>query len=329
MFIDEKTVLLKAGDGGSGCISFRREKHIPKGGPDGGDGGQGGDIICECDYNMSDLTPYHFKNHYTAQNGEHGKGNNKYGSHGSDCILKIPGGTIVYDIETGRQIAELLNHGQRITLLKGGKGGLGNVHFKSATNQTPRKSTSGEKTKAQEFKLVLKVIADLGLVGFPNAGKSSLTNIITKAHPKTGAYPFTTKHLNVGVIEYPEHFDRLTLADIPGLIKGASENRGLGHNFLKHIERCRLLAIIIDMAGVDTRDPVEDYRVLLNELELYNPALIKKKRLVITNKMDVIDALENLENFKKVHDVKITPISCLKKEGIDTLKKEILTLVRS
>ncbi|PWU05162.1 MAG: GTPase Obg, partial [Verrucomicrobia bacterium] len=211
MFVDEKVVTLKAGNGGDGCASFRREKFIPKGGPNGGDGGDGGDIVLECDTNITDLTVYHFKSNWAAGNAEAGKGNQKYGANGKDCVLKLPAGTIVYDIETERPVAELVEHGQRIVLIKGGKGGLGNVHFKSSTNRAPRQFTHGVQVPEQKFKFVLKVIADIGLVGYPNAGKSSLTNLITKAHPKTAPYPFTTKNPIIGVIEYPETYERLRL----------------------------------------------------------------------------------------------------------------------
>lgn len=324
MFVDEKIVLLKAGNGGDGCASFRREKYIPKGGPNGGDGGKGGDIILECDTNISDLTQYHFKSHWNAKNGESGKSNQKHGSNGENCLLKLPAGTIIYDLETGAVVAELTENKQKIVLIEGGKGGLGNIHFKSSTNRAPREFTPGEKIEAREFKFVLKTIADIGLVGYPNAGKSSLTNLITKAQPKTGAYPFTTKSPIIGIIEYPDLYKRLKLADIPGLIEGASENRGLGHRFLRHIERCRILLIIIDMAGYDGRDPLKDYESLKNELNLYDPKLLEKNIIVAANKMDLPEAKDNLKRFKKKYKTKILPISCLNEEGIDDLKSYLL-----
>lgn len=324
MFVDEKIVTLKAGNGGDGCASFRREKFIPKGGPNGGDGGRGGHIILECDTNISDLTAYHFKSNWNAKNGEAGKGNQKHGSDGESCVLKLPAGTIVYDVDTEEVVAELTEHKQQVILLKGGKGGLGNVHFKSSINRAPRDFTPGVEVPAQEFKFVLKVIADIGLVGYPNAGKSSLTDLITKAHPKTGAYPFTTKSPIIGIIEYPELYKRLRLADIPGLIEGASQNKGLGHQFLRHIERCRLLLIIIDMAGYDTRDPLADYESLRNELRLYDPRLLEKEIIVAANKMDLPEAKDNLKRFKKKYKTKIFPISCLSEEGIDDLKENLL-----
>lgn len=324
MFVDEKIVNLKAGNGGDGCVSFRREKFLPKGGPNGGDGGSGGDVILECDENIQDLTPYHFQTEWRAQNGQPGQGSDKSGLSGKPLILKMPAGTVIFDAESDIKVAELLEHGQRITLLKGGKGGLGNIHFKSSTNRAPRQKTPGEITQQHSFRLVLKVIADVGLVGFPNAGKSSLVNLITNARPKTAPYPFTTKNPMVGIIDYPEYYATARIADIPGLIQGASENKGLGHQFLKHIERCRMLLIIMDMAGVDTRDPLQDYEVLLKELESFNPDLIKKDRIVLANKMDLPDAVKNLKRFeKKYPKLGIFPISCLEKQGIDPLKEYI------
>lgn len=329
MFVDEKIVSFKAGNGGDGCMSFRREKYIPKGGPNGGDGGKGGDIILECDTNLSDLTPYHYQPIRKAGNAGSGEGCLRAGLNGEDCVLKMPAGTIVIDPETGRKVCELTEHGQRITLLKGGKGGLGNNHFKTATNQAPRDFTEGEKREPQEFKLILKTIADIGLVGYPNAGKSTLTGLFTNANPKAAPYPFTTKSPNIAIIEYPETYERLTLADIPGLIKGASENKGLGHRFLRHIERCNLLVLILDMAGVDGRNPSEDYESLLEELELYNPELLTKERLVVANKMDLEEASENLVEFKKHFSVSICPISCLNSVGLDILKQDLLKHVKS
>lgn len=329
MFVDEVIVTLKAGNGGDGCMSFRREKYIPKGGPNGGDGGVGGDVILECDTNVDDLTDYLFKKHYKAQNGSAGMGSDKQGPNGEDLVLKMPAGTVVIDIETGRKVLELLEHGERVVLLKGGQGGLGNPHFKSSTNQAPRETTPGQKTEEKQFKLDLKVIADFGLVGFPNAGKSSLVNALTNSRRKTAAYPFTTKNPMIGVIEYPEVFDVVRIADIPGLIKGASENRGLGHRFLKHIERCRLLAYIIDMSGIDGRDPLEDYAVLQSELKAFNPQLLEREHFVIGNKIDLEESAENIRRFEKKYKTKIIPISCLENKGIDELKSKIYDLSKA
>jgi GTPase len=223
----------------------------------------------------------------------------------------------------------VMQDGQVIVLAKGGNGGWGNTHFKSSTNRTPRRANSGLPGDAGTFQLVLKSIAEVGLVGFPNAGKSSLTNLITRARPKTAAYPFTTLHPQIGIIEYPEKHERVTLADIPGLIEGAHENKGLGHRFLRHIERCHLLLLIVDMAGVDGRDPADDYQHLLRELELYDPALLAKPRLVAANKMDEAVATKFLRKFRRLNKVELVPISCLTEEGIPQLKEKVLRRVRA
>ncbi len=328
MFVDEAQVYLKAGDGGRGCMSFRREKFEPLGGPNGGNGGRGGDVILIGDENVGDLTEYKFVPHAKAGKGEHGRGSDQHGAAGKNKVLKVPLGTIVYGAETGNPVAELLFHGHEVVLLKGGEGGMGNTSFKSSTNQAPRQTTPGTPGGEGDFRFVLKTIADLGLVGFPNAGKSSLIGLITNAHPKTAAYPFTTLQPSVGVIEYPEEYRRLFLADIPGLIQGASENRGLGHRFLRHIERCTVLILIIDMAGVDGREPWEDYAQLLQELALYDEALVRKPSLVVANKMDEPTAVDNMKRFRKKHrDLLLYPVSCLTEEGIPELKKAMLAEV--
>lgn len=322
MFVDEVTVQLKAGDGGDGCMSFRRAKYEPNGGPNGGNGGKGGDMVLLGDENTADLTDYKFVPHARAENGENGRGSDQHGAGGKDKVLRIPLGTIVIDEETGEPIGELTEHGQRLVLLKGGRGGVGNRVFKSSVNQAPRQTTAGKKGGEGRYRLVLKTIADLGLVGFPNAGKSSLTGLITAKKPKVGHYAFTTLEPHVGVINFPEHYQRLTLADIPGLIKGAHENRGLGHRFLRHIERCRQLLFLLDMAGEDGRDPLDDFKQLLEELGHYDPTLLDKPRLVLGNKIDEPVAVENIKRFKKrFRKEKLIPISCLSEEGIAELKE--------
>jgi len=327
MFIDEVIVSVKAGDGGRGCVSFRREKFEPFGGPSGGDGGRGGDVILQADPNVADLVDYRFQPNHSAQGGEPGRGSDQHGHAGKDCVLRVPPGTIVTDAESGKVVAELLGD-ERVVLCKGGNGGWGNIHFKSSTNRAPRRANDGQPGEAGTYKLVLKTIADVGLVGYPNAGKSSLTNLITRARPRMAPYPFTTLHPQVGVIEYPEIFERIFMADIPGLIAGASENRGLGHRFLRHIERCKVLLLILDMAGTDQRDPADDYESLLNELRLYDPVLLDKPRMVAANKMDVEEAAENLANFRKRFDVEVLPVSCHSEEGIPELKQRLLDEVR-
>ncbi|MDR2396923.1 MAG: GTPase ObgE [Puniceicoccales bacterium] len=325
MFVDEVEVFLKAGDGGNGCRSFRREKFIPKGGPDGGDGGKGGDIILECSPHVNDLRDYRYKPHTRAENGQSGRGSDCYGRQGADYILKMPPGTVILNACTQRIVTEILSIGQRIVLLKGGKGGLGNIHFKSSTNQAPIQTTPGKPGEEGRFKLVLKTIADLGLIGFPNAGKSSLIGQLTKAQPKVANYPFTTLHPSVGVLT-EEGGRHLYLADIPGLIEGASQGKGLGYRFLRHIERCQSLLFVIDMAGVDTRKPWLDYKKLCRELKNYGEHLVKKPRFVIANKMDLSEAIENLNVFKsKIQDVPILPISCYSGSGLKELRTYLFT----
>ncbi|MDB6115281.1 MAG: obg [Lacunisphaera sp.] len=329
MFIDEVTIKARAGDGGRGCVSFRREKYEPWGGPNGGDGGKGGDVMLLGDDDQNNLIDFKFKPHWTGERGEHGQGKDCNGREGKPAILRVPLGTVAYQRETGEVIVEILADGEQFVLCKGGKGGFGNTKFKSSVNRSPRKTGPGEPGETGEFRLELKSIADVGLVGFPNAGKSSLTNLITNARPKTAAYPFTTLHPQIGIIDYVEEYDRVIMADVPGLIAGAADGKGLGHRFLKHLERCKLLLLILDMAGTDTRDPRDDYKQLLKELELYSPALLEKPRLVAANKLDEPVAVENLKKFKKRYaKVELVPISCLSEEGIPKLKKELLKRVR-
>ena len=329
MFIDEATVILKAGDGGKGSAGFRREKFIPYGGPDGGDGGKGGDVYALGDENVSDLEKYSFTPNLSAGDGGNGMGRQKTGASGADAYLRVPPGTVVYNEENGAVVAEVLRHNEKILLLRGGQGGLGNLHFKSSTNRAPRQFTYGTEGEFGQFRLVLKSIADAGMVGYPNAGKSSLVSLITRANPKIGAYPFTTLHVNIGTLEYPEHYEKLKLADIPGLIDGASDNKGLGHNFLRNIERCKVLVIMIDMAGTDGRKPADDYKNLLKELSLYSEDLLKKPMIVAANKMDEDAAVKNLKSFKRKYPkLDIIPISCLSEEGIADLKNEIYDICK-
>lgn len=327
MFYDEVKVSISAGKGGDGCFSFRRAKYEPKGGPDGGNGGRGGNVYIVGDHNKADLTDYYFKPIWKAENGEPGRGSNQHGAGGDDLEMRLPVGTILVDRETDEPVAEVVEDGQRVLILEGGEGGKGNTMFKSSTNQAPREFTLGKPGDGGNFKLIIKTIADVGLIGFPNAGKSTLLNMTTNAHPKTGAYPFTTMFPTVGVLEYPELYERITLADIPGLIEGASENRGLGHRFLKHIERCKVLLVMIDMQGTDGREPIKDLRVLLNELKLYKPGLVRKPILIGANKMDEPDALENLKSFRKKIKEPIYPISCVSDEGFPELKQALLDAV--
>lgn len=332
MFVDECVIKAHAGDGGRGCISFRREKYEPWGGPNGGDGGRGGDIVLIGDVNTNNLVDFKYKQHWKGERGEHGQGKDCHGREGRPAILKLPLGTVVTDEATGQVVAEITAEDQKIVLCKGGNGGWGNTHFKTSTVRAPRRANPGQLGESGVYRLVLKSIADIGLVGYPNAGKSSLTGSITKARPRTAAYPFTTLHPQIGVIYYPDHLPeprRLTLADIPGLIDGASENRGLGHRFLRHIERCSLLVILIDMAGCDGRDPRDDYTHLLRELELHDPALLAKPRLVAANKMDLPEARAHLAKFRRRHKVAIVEISCVSGKGLERLKSELRRRIAS
>ncbi|MCC5023549.1 MAG: GTPase ObgE [Candidatus Synoicihabitans palmerolidicus] len=329
MFIDECVIKAEAGDGGRGCISFRREKFEPFGGPNGGDGGKGGDVILVGDNNTNNLIDYKYKPHWKGQRGEHGMGKDCNGREGKHAMLRVPLGTVITDETTGQVVAAVIDHDQQIILCKGGNGGFGNTHFKSSLNRAPRRANPGEEGHEGVYRLVLKSIADAGLVGFPNAGKSTLTTRITHARPRTAAYPFTTLHPQIGVIDYPEDYQRLVLADVPGLIEGASDNRGLGHRFLRHIERCAVLMFIIDMAAVDGRDPRQDYAMLLKELEAYDATLMTKPRLVIANKMDLPEAQPWLTKFKRKHKVEVVPISCELGEGLDHLKSVLRDRVRA
>lgn len=331
MFVDECIIKVQAGDGGRGCISFRREKFEPWGGPNGGDGGRGGDVVLIGDDDTNNLIDYRYRPHWKAAPGGHGRGKDCNGREGRSVLLKLPLGTVVINGETGQTVAEVIEDGQRIVLCKGGNGGWGNTRFKSSTNRAPRHANPGQPGERGVYRLILKSIADVGLVGFPNAGKSSLLTRLTKARPKIAPYPFTTLQPQIGVIEYtadPRAAHRLQIADIPGLIGGASENRGLGHRFLRHIERCRLLLLLLDMAGGEGRDPRDDYATLLRELELYDPALLKKPRLVVANKMDLAGAAANLAKFRRRHRLKIVGVSCVTGTGLPGLKEELLKRMR-
>ncbi len=303
-------------------------KFIPKGGPDGGNGGKGGDVVLVCDRNEGDLQAYRWQPHRRARNGAPGQGRQCAGPDGGDLILPVPPGTQVLEEGTNRLVAELTEHGERVVLLAGGKGGLGNMNFKSSVNQAPRRTTPGYPGEEGKFRIVLKTIADIGLVGYPNAGKSTLTNLLTAARPKMAPYPFTTLHVNVGVIDYTDRFDRIVMADIPGLIEGAHENRGLGHQFLRHVERCSLLVFIIDMAGSENREPWDDHRILERELRLYSPILAAKPRIIVANKMDLPEAAAKLKKFQERVKDMVIPISCYSQAGIQEFRDKLLAAVK-
>lgn len=329
MFIDEVEVKLRAGDGGNGCASFRREKFIPKGGPDGGDGGDGGNVVLEADFNSSDLRQYYFKPHWEAERGGNGRSSACTGRRGRDCVLKVPPGTVVINSLTGETVMELLEAGETRILLAGGSGGWGNIHFKSSINQAPRQFKEGTPGQHGVFRFILKSIADIGLVGYPNAGKSTLITALTAARPKTANYPFTTLNPVIGVLEPEQPGDpRVQLADIPGLIEGAHDNRGLGHRFLRHIERCQALVILIDLTGQDDRPPWEDYQNLLKELDFYGQGLADKPKIVVVNKIDEAAAVENLEPFRQATGVEPLAVSCLLGDGLPELRKTLFTFAR-
>ena len=330
MFYDETKVFLKAGNGGDGCMSFLRQKYMPKGGPNGGNGGHGGNLLLQADENVSDLRSYHFKKHWKAKNGEPGRGSDQNGKGGAACILKVPMGTEVRSLETQEIVCELLEHEQEFLLLEGGKGGRGNATFKSSINQTPRQFTEGKPGMEGDFVFTLKTIADIGLVGFPNAGKSTLLNIMSNASPKIDSYPFTTLVPTVGVIDYPDEFRTLTMADVPGLIEGAAENRGLGHRFLRHVERCKLLLFLLDMASTDGRDPVDDFEHLQKELHDYHPKLSHKPFVVVGNKNDEELAKQNMLKFKKKFpDLEPLFISAILEDGLEELRHQLLKKLSS
>ena len=373
MFIDHIRIFATAGDGGNGCVSFRRESFVPKGGPDGGDGGRGGSVILEADVHSDNLTPFFYDPNVKAKSGQQGGGKQCSGKAAPDKIVKVPVGTIAYRLPgeeppdvldpsleygtnstfidfskspesekyespmTGKSISinpdelemvvDLTEPGQRFVLCQGGKGGIGNVHFKSSRNRVPTQFTEGEEGGRGYFYLELRKIADAGLVGYPNAGKSTLLTRVSHAHPKVAPYPFTTLTPHIGVVELPG-YRRITIADIPGLIEGAHENVGLGHDFLRHIVRCKLLVFVLDMAGSEGREPLADLQTLRKELDLYDPRLSERAWLVVANKMDLPEAKEKLKAFKRRYKkVEIFPVSADRGEGLEALKLRIGELV--
>jgi GTPase len=331
MFVDRIKVFAQGGNGGRGSVSFRREKFVPKGGPDGGDGGRGGDVILRAERHVDNLANLFYEPIIKAKNGTHGKGKKMAGRAAANKIVKVPVGTMVYlasgderdELHGSQPAVDLVRDGEEFVLCRGGAGGKGNVHFKSSRNRAPRQYTEGEEGEQGYFLLELRTIADAGLVGYPNAGKSTLLRKLSAARPKVAAYPFTTLHPVVGVMELPG-YRHATIADIPGLIEGAHRGIGLGHEFLRHITRCPLLIFVIDVAGSEGRSPVEDLQNLRKEIDLYDPMLSSRPWLIVANKMDLPNANENLETLReKFSKTSIVPISAANGEGIDMLKEAL------
>ncbi len=315
MFVDRAQIKVKGGDGGDGCCSFRREKYVPKGGPNGGDGGDGGSVYLVADEGEQSLVDLVYNRHFQAERGMHGKGKDMYGRKGRDLLIRIPVGTVVRDSETGEIIADLDAKGSKLLIAAGGKGGKGNKHFLSNANKAPRQHEPGAPGEEREIDLELKVIADVGLVGYPNAGKSTFLTAVSSATPKIAPYPFTTLHPIVGVHEFPD-LQKITVADIPGLIEGAHKNVGLGHEFLRHIERTKVLIYVLDVPGTEGRNPADDFRALQNELDLYMKGLSKRKAVVAANKMDLPGAQQRLRKLRReLKGYRIIPVSALEKRN--------------
>lgn len=324
-YVDKAKIIIKSGDGGDGSVSFHREKYVAKGGPDGGNGGRGGSVVFAADDNMSTLLDFKYQRHFFAQNGEGGSARLSSGKGGADIVIKVPVGTLVRDLSTGRIVADLNAPDKKRTVLHGGRGGKGNAHFATPTRQTPRFSQPGQKTLEHEVELELKTIADVGLIGLPNVGKSTILSVLTSAKPKIANYHFTTLTPNLGVVKRYE--STFVLADIPGLIEGAAEGAGLGHDFLRHVERTRVLVHVVDVSGCEGRDPLEDYAQINDELQKYSARLAALPQLVAANKMDLTGAEENLAVFEealKSKGVKVFPVSAATVKGFDALLDEIV-----
>lgn len=323
MFLDHTKIFVKSGNGGSGAISFRREKYVPRGGPDGGDGGRGGHIIMEATHDLNTLSNFRYQQRFRAGHGEPGSGANCFGKAGADLLIKVPIGTLVKNADTGRIIADLTEPGQKVVILKGGRGGRGNARFATSTRQTPQFAEKGEPGRELTLELELKLLADVGLIGFPNAGKSSLLTRISAARPKVADYPFTTLEPNLGVVDYKS--ESFVAVDIPGLIEGAHQGAGLGHWFLRHIERTRLLIHLVDLSGLSGRDPYQDYLKINEELKLYNPQLADKEQIVAANKIDLPESRIAWETFKTQIPLEtVIPISAATGEGINLLLDTVI-----
>ncbi|MBA2709503.1 MAG: GTPase ObgE [Tatlockia sp.] len=331
-FVDEAIIKVEAGNGGSGCLSFRREKFVPRGGPDGGDGGDGGSVILQGNSDLNTLIDFRFKRNFKAQNGQSGMGSNCSGKKGDDLIIQVPVGTIVYDVDSGEVLGDI-NHPEELLLIaQGGFHGLGNTRYKSSINRAPRQTSPGSPGEARHLRLELRVLADVGLLGLPNAGKSTLIRAVSSARPKVADYPFTTLHPNLGVVSVAA-YKSFVMADIPGLIEGAAEGAGLGHRFLKHLSRTCVLLHVVDMAPIDGSDPVDSAKAIINELEVYDPELLNKPRWLVLNKMDVLaddnarkEAIESIVDGLKWQE-KVFAISAISGEGTQQLSYALMQLI--
>ena len=331
MFTDYTKIIVKSGDGGNGAITFRREKYVASGGPDGGDGGKGGDVYFAVDPDQNTLINFRYNKKYKAQNGENGSGNRCFGKSGEDLYIKVPRGTVIKDAETLKVIADLSEEGQCELVFPGGRGGKGNAHFATATRQAPHFAQGGEKGIEKEIILELKLIADVGLIGFPNVGKSTILSMVTSARPKIADYHFTTLEPNLGVAK-TEYGDSFVLADIPGIIEGASQGVGLGLKFLRHIERTRLLLHVIDVSGSENRNPVEDFKIINEELKKYSEKLAIRKQIIVANKIDVMQdetLYKNLEELAKKENIRIFKVSAAKGLGLKELFKYVSEVIKT
>ncbi|MEW6770221.1 MAG: GTPase ObgE [Bacillota bacterium] len=328
MFYDHLKIYVKAGDGGNGCVAFRREKYVPFGGPAGGDGGRGGHVLLRADEGLRTLVDFHFRRQFKAGRGGHGEGKERHGKSGADLVLQVPVGTVVRDAATGEVLADLVQHGQEVIVARGGRGGRGNARFATSTERAPRFAEKGEPGEERWLELELKLLADVGLVGLPNAGKSTILSRVSAARPKIADYPFTTLEPCLGVVRVGEG-ESFVLADLPGLIEGAHAGAGLGHKFLRHIERTRLLIHVVDAAGTAGRDPVADFAVINRELALYSPELAARPQVVAANKMDLPESRPKLERLRvALPGYEVFPVSAATGEGLDRLMARVAELLR-
>ncbi|GLG00936.1 GTPase Obg [Alicyclobacillus hesperidum subsp. aegles] len=327
MFFDHAKIYVKGGDGGNGIVSYRREKYVPLGGPAGGDGGRGGDVVFIVDEGLRTLIDFRYQRHFKAKPGEQGGTKNKHGADAPDMVIKVPPGTVVRDADSGQFLGDLTQHGDRLVVARGGRGGRGNARFATAVNKAPDMAEKGEPGEERWLELELRVLADVGLVGFPSVGKSTLLAALTRARPKVGAYHFTTLNPELGVVETSDGRG-FVIADLPGLIEGAHAGHGLGHEFLRHIQRTRVIVHVIDVASVDGRDPVADFRIIESELAAYDPVLAERPRIVAANKMDLPGAADGLERFKQAYpELEVFPISGATHQGLEPLIRKLADML--